>query len=97
MNLPDDYLEQFTLRMLQDALAQGTRTYWERRAAVLEAARPRLGEFHGKATREALNARHARLTADALECRRHATLFDHATIDADLLAEVLDWPRVVTR
>lgn len=89
MTLAPDYLERFTLRNLQDATVSATSSYWEARAAVLEAARPRPGDFHGEATSEALGARHARLTADALECRRHAKLFNHATVDVDLIAEVL--------
>ncbi|MEA5155578.1 hypothetical protein [Raineyella sp.] len=91
MTLAPDYLERFTLRNLQDALTSATRRYWEARAAVLEAARPRPGDFHGNATPEALAARYARLTADAEECRRHAAILEHATVDADLIAEVLGW------
>lgn len=90
--LPANYLEQFTLRLLQDALAQATSGYWERRAAVLEDARPRPGEFHGRASREALRARWERLSADAQECRRHGDLFTHEDVDVDLLREVIGLP-----
>lgn len=91
MSLAPDYLEQVTLRALEDAIASATRRYWEARAEALEAARPVPGEFHGNATREALNARWCRLTADALECRRHAQLFDHYDVSPALVAEVCGW------
>lgn len=94
VQLPPDYLEQVTIRLLADALASATSGYWERRASVLEAARHRSGDWPGQATPEALAARRDRLTADALECRRHAALFDHDDIDAGLIREVLGWPAV---
>lgn len=89
--MPADYLEQITLRMLGDALATATKAYWERRAAVLDDARPRPGEFHGKATREQLSARWSRLTEAARQCRIHAELMAHADIDTNLLRELLGW------
>lgn len=41
---PDAYVTNFQARVLHDAWVEGSRTYWARRAAVLEAARPRPGD-----------------------------------------------------
>lgn len=92
--LQADYLERITLRMLQDTLAVATSGYWERRADVLEDARPRFGDFHGAASRESLSARYDRLSLQAEQCRVHATLFDHHAVDTGLLAEMLGWESV---
>lgn len=59
-------------RALQEAWIDGSRQYWERRARQFEAARPRPGDFHGRATREDLQAQWDRLTATAEACRRRA-------------------------
>lgn len=86
-------IEHFQQRGLQDALAQATAQFWRKRAADFEAARPRSGEFHGRATREELAARDARCAATALACRRHAELLESAVPDyiarevADVLAK----------
>ena len=44
------YLEQFTRRTITDAITEATAAHWRRRAAALEWARPRSGDFTGKAT-----------------------------------------------
>lgn len=68
------FAEQVRLRVLQDALAEGLAVTFERRAALLEWARPRPGDFVGRAAPAELAARDARLRADADRCRRHAAL-----------------------
>ncbi len=70
----DDYLEHFRARVLQDALNEATSAYWLRRAAQFEDARPRLGDYHGRATRDELRTRWHELTEIALACRHAAQL-----------------------
>lgn len=70
----DDYLTNFAARVMQDAMSEATSAYWLRRAAQFEAARPRPGEFHGRATPEKLRAQDARLARTAEMCRRRADL-----------------------
>jgi len=69
----DDYVEHFTKRVVQDALAEATAAYWRRRAAVFRDARPRAGDYNGRATSRELRDRHRRLSevADACEGRAH--------------------------
>lgn len=82
-----DELEQTALRLLTDALNEATRAYWLRRAETFEAARPRPGEFHGRATRADLSARWQRLTAIAQACRARAELAPlEAAPDPDVLS-----------
>ena len=61
-------------RVLQDALTEATAEYWLRRADQFEAAAPKLGGYHGHATREELNEAWTRCHATAAACRRHAEL-----------------------
>lgn len=44
---PDEYLDHFRARVLQDAFAEATADYWLRRAEAYEAARPRLTDHPG--------------------------------------------------
>jgi len=67
-------LDHFRARILQDALTEATADYWEQRARAFEAAAPKLGEYHGSATREELNEAWTRCHATADACRRHAEL-----------------------
>lgn len=69
-----DHVEHFRRRVLQDALNEATAAYWHRRAAAFDAARPRPGDFHGRATRAQLAAADTRLAAQAAACRRAAAL-----------------------
>lgn len=68
------YVEHFQNRCLQEALATATATFWERRATEFEAARPRMGDHHGKASRDELRERYDRLTAMAEACRNRAAV-----------------------
>lgn len=67
-----DNVEHFRQRVLQDALCEAMAHYWRRRAAMLEWAMPRPGEFHGRATRAELEARRDRLRVEADACRNRA-------------------------
>lgn len=78
---------RFTARMLQDALADATADFWERRARTFEAAAPRQGDFNGRATTEDLEARRARCELSARVCRQRASLERHGQpVDPDVWA-----------
>jgi hypothetical protein len=49
-------IDHFRARVLQDALAEATAEYWERRAQQFEDAIPRPSEYHGNATQDQLTA-----------------------------------------
>lgn len=66
------YVDHFQHRVLQDALAQATRSHWLRRGAGWEAARPRRGDFTGQATIADLVEADRRCAETALACRRRA-------------------------
>jgi tellurite resistance protein len=63
-------------RVIQDALAEASASYWTARAAQFEAARPRRGDYRGTATREQLVERDERCQAIAAACRARAQLTD---------------------
>lgn len=67
-------LGQFAARMLEEALLTALPATWERRAATLLDARPRPGDFHGRATRVELSERWHRLTEQAEACMERARL-----------------------
>ena len=67
-------IDHFRARVLQDALTEATAQYWVHRAEQLEDAAPKLGEFHGHATRDELNQRWLDCMGAAQACRRHAEL-----------------------
>lgn len=78
-------------RALQSALSEATASHWARRADAFEAARPRPGDFTGRASPADVAAQDRRLAAMALACRRHADLApldDAAELVADALQEV---------
>jgi len=85
----DGYVEHFRQRVLQDALAEASASYWERRAQAFENARPRPGEFHGKRTPQRLQAKYDELTAIAQACRNRAALGLMPGIDPD--DEAISW------
>jgi hypothetical protein len=78
-------------RAIQEAFGDQYAGQWLRRADVLEQARPRPGDFNGRASAEELAERDARLTADAERCRRHAALLleGHASAYAADVRQVL--------
>lgn len=70
--LPD--LDHFTRRLLQDALNEARRSWWLKRAEDFERAKPRPGDFNGRATIEQLRARWRWCHATAQACRNKAAL-----------------------
>ncbi|WP_405070423.1 hypothetical protein OG558_12770 [Kribbella sp. NBC_01510] len=89
-----EYLDNFTRRVIQDAAAEATATYWVHRAAQLDQARPRPGDYTGQATEQQLAERERLLAAQAEACRRHADLLATTGLAADLEATVRDQQRL---
>lgn len=67
-------LREPAARIVQDILTEATARHWERRAAVIEWAAPKPGDFNGRATRAELNARSQRCREAAAACREHAQI-----------------------
>jgi hypothetical protein len=67
-------IDHFRARILQDCLTEATAQYWVHRAYQFHQAAPRLGEFHGNATREKLNEAWTRCHATTQACLQHAGL-----------------------
>jgi len=72
--LPPTELNRFRVRLLSQVLIEATADYWEHRATTFERARPRPGDFTGRATAESLEASDERCRLAAEACRRHASL-----------------------
>ena len=66
------HLDHFQHRVVQDALADATSLYWERRAAMFEWARPRPGDYTGQATPADIARRDRELAEAAAACRARA-------------------------
>lgn len=82
-----DGLPHMTRRLLQDAVNEALAATWERRAAAFLAARPRPGDYRGRATDADLRQRWQRLTEVAQACRARAAVSRrHEGIDADVEA-----------
>lgn len=79
----DAYVERFRRRVVQDALAEATNTYWNRRADAFDRARPRPGDFTGRATAAELAERDARLSAVAQACQHRAAVSMLQCLDDD--------------
>lgn len=69
-----EHVEHFRKRVVQDALAQATATYWHRRADQFEAALPRPGDFIGNATEDEREVRRQRITECVRACRHRAAV-----------------------
>jgi hypothetical protein len=69
-----EHVEHFAERLLQEAIDDARAATYLRLAETLEWARPREGDFHGKATHEELRARYDRLTEQAEACRNRAAV-----------------------
>ena len=82
-------LDHFRARILQDALTEATADYWEQRARDFEAAAPKIGEYHGCATRDELNEAWTRCHATAATCRAHVQLIREGKPE-DINADVRD-------
>ena len=65
---PEAYVDHFAKRVVQDAYAEASATYWRRRARALEAALPRPGDFMGHATTEDVEERRQRLAEAIHAC-----------------------------
>lgn len=76
--------------ILAGAMAEGMARFWERRAATMEDARPRPGDFVGNATQSELAERFQRLTNAALQCRRHAQLLRTDGLPPHIHDEITD-------
>lgn len=62
--------------VLLDAWHYGNAVFWTRRARQLEAARPRRGDYPGRATPNETRTRWDRLTNAATACRNRAAFLD---------------------
>jgi hypothetical protein len=85
-------LDHFRARILQDALTEATAQYWVHRAYQFHQAAPKLGEFHGDATRDELNEAWRRCHATTQACLSHADLLrgDYPEPISDEVASVLE-------
>lgn len=79
--IPQGYHQSFRRRVVQDAIADAMATQWRRRAATFEWARPRPGDWPGRATAADLKAQDARLAAIAAACRARAAVAFHQLTD----------------
>ena len=79
--------EDLAVAFLADAFRQTLACQWRRRAEAMEWARPRPGDFTGRATRAELAAQDERLAKAAELCRAHADLIEQGTAE-DLRAEL---------
>jgi hypothetical protein len=73
------------------AWGSATARYWLRRAATFEDARPRVDDFHGRATPAKLAARWDRLTEIAQACRNRADIanrYGASNVDRALIVDV---------
>ena len=67
-----EHLDHFQHRVVQDALKDAHPGYWLHRARIFEAARPRPGDYVGRATPGDLAERDERIAASAQACRARA-------------------------
>ena len=67
-----DHVDHFQRRVVQEAVADATATYWTRRAATFEWARPRPTDYPGRATPQQLADRDTRCAEAAAACRARA-------------------------
>lgn len=73
---PTSYLENFTRRLLQDALSEAAPAYWRRRAKALRAARHRSGDYLPSDHLEAARAKWRTLTELAAACEAKAAFLE---------------------
>ena len=67
-------IDHFRGRILQDAITEATAQHWVHRAHQFQQAAPKLGEYHGQATRDELNQRWLECMATSQACLDHAEL-----------------------
>ena len=73
-SIDDERLARFKTDLIADATAEASGKYWARRSAAMLAARPRPGDFTGRATPEELEAQDRRLLAKARACSQRAAV-----------------------
>ena len=86
-----DY-DHFRARVLADCIIDASAVGWLRRAAAFQWARPRSGDFNGKASQEEIRDRDLRCQAVAAACRHKAQLIMSCSpyeIDQDVWSAVL--------
>lgn len=76
-----DAAEPMRRRAVQEAVTDALAETWQRRAAMFDWARPRPGDYPGRATREALAEADTRCRLAALACRQRAALLDGGCLD----------------
>src|SRR5699024_3761372 len=82
-------IDNFSRRIVVDALSGGLSATWHRRAEALESARPRPTDYRGKATPAQIAEQDRRLALKAQNARDHASIV--AFHDAnDMIADVLN-------
>lgn len=69
-----DHVDHFQHRVVQDAIADATATYWRRRAATFDWARPRSGDYLGSAGQERADELDARLVTARDACLARAVV-----------------------
>lgn len=77
ISLPEaavDEVSRLQVRVLEDAMSAGRAASWFRRAEAFEDARPKPGDYVGRATAADLAEQDRRLARDAELCRTHAEL-----------------------
>ncbi|HEX2857071.1 MAG TPA: hypothetical protein VHO26_06280 [Propionibacteriaceae bacterium] len=85
----DDLVQMIGWRLVVDTISRLTATQWEHRAAMLEDAMSRPGDYPGRSTPEERAVRNTRLAEDANRCRRHAQLL--RSVSADETGEAVAW------
>lgn len=68
------HVDHFQHRVVQDAITAATATYWRRRAATFDWARPRPGDYLGTAGQERAVELDARLVASRDACLARAAV-----------------------
>lgn len=76
--------EHMMHRAVGDMVQAASANQWERRAEVFEWARPRPGDFNGRATPQDLAERDRRLVDTAARCRAHALVLRSIAAGGDL-------------
>lgn len=71
---PDEYLANFTRRVIADALAEAHAARWLARAQQLEDARPKPSDHNGRATPAMLAETDYRIAEKARACRYAAAV-----------------------
>jgi hypothetical protein len=69
-----EHVDHFQRRVMEDAINEASAIYWSKRAETFEAARPRPGDFTGRASHVDLAARDRELSEVATACRNRAQL-----------------------